>query len=507
MEPDLLSYLLSQFDLGTSTAENDPLLESAKIETQEYNDLYVHDRIDIIRGIKGAGKTALYRVFYYLQQYIIEKKNIYCVFGVEPSGDPIFKLYRNDFEKFNQVEFENFWGVYFIALVHSLIHENDNLQKALATDLDKIDELILKLGLKFNKGQFTRNESIRSYFNIFGKFKSVGVKTEFDQTTGGVKSITPAVELDPNKAHELSVRPIYLAEFRDAVANVLSSKNIRIWVMLDRLDEIFPHRSDVEKSGLRSLLKASYNFSHPNLRIKIFMRDDVIGYLAADGFTALTHVTDRSSTTMSWSKDELVHLIVKRLSFLTSIANYYDIDKEKIDNDKHYRETIFYTVFPSKIGTANTIEWLYANCADGNNIVTPRDMIDFFRFAKSIQFRQDRLDAKPRDLLLTVDTFKKALDELSVNKKDKFLFAEFPHLKSTFLKFEGSYSEYNKESLEKLLGAEYLKTIDDLRGIGFLKHIPKSGTYKIPVIWRSGLNIRRGKAHIQRAPRTKKSGA
>lgn len=68
------AWLLDQFNIGASTAEKDPLLEFAKIETQEFYDLYYHDRIDIIRGIKGAGKTALYRVFYFLRDYMVEKK-------------------------------------------------------------------------------------------------------------------------------------------------------------------------------------------------------------------------------------------------------------------------------------------------------------------------------------------------------------------------------------------------------------------------------------------------
>jgi len=319
------------------------------------------------------------------------------------------------------------------------------------------------------------------------------VKTGVDSATGQITSFTPSIEIDPTHASEISRRPIYLAEFRDTLANILANKNLRVWVMLDRLDEVFPHRSDVEKIGLRSLLKASYNFSHPNLRTKIFLRDDIIAYLASDGFSALTHVTDRSSSTMAWSKDELMHLIVKRISALSLLATHYTIDKAKVDKDKDYREGIFYSIFPPKIGNTHTMDWLYANCADANNVVTPRDMIDFFRFAKAEQFKLRKLNQKPQDFLLSVAAFKKALEDLSVHKKNTFLFAEFPHLKNIILKFEGSYSEYSKDAFAKLMGQDHIKILDDLRGIGFIKHVPKSGTYKIPVIWRKALNIRRVK--------------
>jgi hypothetical protein len=75
IESETLEYLLFQFDTGASTAENDPLLEVAKIETQQFHDLYWQDRIDIIKGIKGAGKTALYRLCYFLRKHLIDKKS------------------------------------------------------------------------------------------------------------------------------------------------------------------------------------------------------------------------------------------------------------------------------------------------------------------------------------------------------------------------------------------------------------------------------------------------
>lgn len=93
IEREDVQWQLDAFDLGASTAEKDPLLETAKIETQEFHDLYIHDRIDIVKGIKGAGKTALYRLFYFLKNHMIDTKAIYCIFGIEATGDPIFRQF------------------------------------------------------------------------------------------------------------------------------------------------------------------------------------------------------------------------------------------------------------------------------------------------------------------------------------------------------------------------------------------------------------------------------
>jgi hypothetical protein len=50
--------LLRQLDLGVSVAEQDNLLEAARIDTSAFADL-VEDRVDLISGSKGSGKTAL----------------------------------------------------------------------------------------------------------------------------------------------------------------------------------------------------------------------------------------------------------------------------------------------------------------------------------------------------------------------------------------------------------------------------------------------------------------
>jgi len=115
-------------------------------------------------------------------------------------------------------------------------------------------------------------------------------------------------------------------------------------------------------------------------------------------------------------------------------------------------------------------------------------------FAKAEQFKKFKLNPQDQDFLITEDIFKKALEELSRHKKTTFLFAEFPHLKEYVLRFEGGCSEHNGDSLKKILGTDWIKIVEELKSIGFVKHIPKNAVYKIPVIWRKGLNIKRVKA-------------
>ncbi|MDD5431844.1 MAG: hypothetical protein PHO70_02525 [Candidatus Omnitrophica bacterium] len=493
-KPNDVDSLLNSFDLGASTAEKDALLEIARIETQEFSDLYYYDRIDIVKGMKGSGKTALYRLLFFIRDMMIQKQNLYPIFGVEATGDPIFKLYQKEFEDYSEIEFINFWSLYFIVLVYKLIFNAEQLRRQLLDDdIKRIDGLLSNMGLKIVKSGFDFKEAPMSLIDLFRNAKKkVGVETKINPITSLPESFKPILEIEPLAREEISKRPLYLTEFKDLIVEILKKNNIRIWIMLDRLDEIFLHRSVTEKYGLRGLLRAAYNFSDPFLRVKIFLREDILDYLASDGFAAMTHIADRCSSAMSWSKDDILFLITKRLSSIEHVRNFFGFNSERIDRDKSYREEIFYRLFPPKIGKSKTFDWLYSCCSDGNDIVTPRDIIDFFKFAKSVQLKNFRSQPEAQEYLIEEDSFKKALGILSINKKNNFLFAEFNHLKECFLKFENSRVEHDNASLERILGQDCAKRIEELRSIGFLKYIPKSAVYRIPLIWRKGFNIKQG---------------
>lgn len=61
-QKEQLSKLLEHIDFGSSIAEKDELLETARVETSVFTDL-LNDKVDLIPGTKGSGKSALYRIF------------------------------------------------------------------------------------------------------------------------------------------------------------------------------------------------------------------------------------------------------------------------------------------------------------------------------------------------------------------------------------------------------------------------------------------------------------
>ena len=57
-QKDILFEILRTVDLGNSVAENDDILEAARVETSVFSDL-LEDRVDLIPGTKGSGEQSL----------------------------------------------------------------------------------------------------------------------------------------------------------------------------------------------------------------------------------------------------------------------------------------------------------------------------------------------------------------------------------------------------------------------------------------------------------------
>ena len=488
-------HLINAFDMGTSTAERDPLLPSAQILTQEFSDMVVKDRIDLVRGIKGSGKTALYRVLNIISenQRLEKEKKLYCIFGVEATGDPVFKKFKKDLAGFSISDFEKFWMLYFLSLIRDELNNNPSLKTIITSqeDAKSLEEFWKELEVPYEK----TTSLIKKVQNVIDRINvSAKLGVEFSPT--GAVGIKPEISLQRNPliAEYDYKEPKYVGDFRNKLCGLLKKSGFRIWILLDRLDEVFERRTKVEENGLKGLLKVSYNLSDESLRIKIFLRDDIINQLAnsENGFTALTHVTDRASSPMRWSKENILYLIVKRLSAMPQIQEYYNIESSKLEKIG-YCEQCFYKVFPSKIGKYSTWDWIMNMLSDGKEIVTPRDVIDLLNIAKAIEFKQFSTNKEDKEFLITKKSLVEALDSLSQDKKDKYLMAEFPHMKDSILKLEGKYSIYNSKSLEELFGLNWNKIVADFVSIGLLKHDAKKGWYRIPKIWIKGLKIIQGK--------------
>src|SRR5712692_7093745 len=113
-----LARVLTQVDLGSSVAEEDGLLQTARVETSVFTDL-LQDRVDLVPGTKGSGKSALYRIFVdFLSGHLLAQRKVVVAHGVRSEGDSVFHAFKEQFEMLSESDFVNFWCIYLISLSH-----------------------------------------------------------------------------------------------------------------------------------------------------------------------------------------------------------------------------------------------------------------------------------------------------------------------------------------------------------------------------------------------------
>ena len=123
-----LQILLQNLNLGSSVAEFDDILNKTRVETSAFSDIYF-DRVDLIQGTKGSGKTALFRIFVdFLPDTLLESRKVVIAHGVQSQGDTVFHAYKDKFEKLSEDDFVNFWCIYLTSLAHEQFVKGERYQ-------------------------------------------------------------------------------------------------------------------------------------------------------------------------------------------------------------------------------------------------------------------------------------------------------------------------------------------------------------------------------------------
>jgi hypothetical protein len=506
-----LANILPLIDFGSSIAEQDTLLESARVETSVFTDLF-NDKVDLVPGTKGSGKSALYRIFVdFLQDYLLDHQKVVVAHGVQHHGDNVFHAYKDEFEKMDENEFVNFWCVYLISLAKERFIRNSRYKDFLKDCLDETKTFYQSC----QNARITDFEKQKSLREVLGwtlaairswkpsiKFRPPGEVGEFEFNLFGKEELKTSTN-SKNETNE-PILAQYAHNIKNNLEAVLKKAGLSLWLMIDRLDEIFPRRSELETCALRGLLRTLRIFESKEIRIKVFLRDDILEQIVSNGhgFTALTHITARQSDTLRWSEDQILTMIVRRLYANEMLLKYLDVDSEQLGASRNYQEECFYKVFPQAVfpgeKQSSTLRWIYNHTADGRGIVTPRDVIDLLTKAKQKQQDEYKSDSSGEsNFIIGPTAIKYGLQELSKRKRITFLEAEFPHLWKYIKKFVGERTQYSEDDIRNLFGKNWQKVVEDLISIGVLGTEGRregTKTFKIPFLYRAGLEIRQGRA-------------
>jgi hypothetical protein len=502
-----LAPILRALDLGSSVAETDRLLETARVETSVFSDLLA-DRVDLIPGTKGSGKSALYRIFVdFLPDLLLRERKVVIAHGVQAPGDSVFHAFSDRFGKLDENDFINFWCVYFVSLAYEHFLKDPKYAQHLSAcgpDIDGFRRACAAAKIPQIEARRSLRDVLDWVLNVISRVKpklTYKPPGEVGEIQLEIFSEPQPEKLEPkDKAEPLEI-PKYISEIAQRLEEILVKANLHLWLMMDRLDEIFPRRSGIETKALRGLLRTLRIFQTPHIRLKIFLRDDIFDQVTStqNGFPALTHVTARQADSLRWSEEQILSLIVKRLFTSQPLRAYLGVDNEKLSASQQYQRECFGLVFPVSVHRgqhqSDTLRWIYNHTTDGRGVVTPRDVIDLLVRAK--QHQQDEFEADANgtaDWVIGPSSILYGLSELSKRKKDTFLKAEFPHFWPHIEKFIGGKTEYTERALRTLLGRKAPEITKDLVGIGFLSEIKRgtSLTFKIPFLYREALELSQG---------------
>jgi hypothetical protein len=290
-----------------------------------------------------------------------------------------------------------------------------------------------------------------------------------------------------------------------ALANdALEELDLTTWVLFDRLDVAFTESADLEANALSALFRVYLDIQHlPRLSLKIFLRNDIWQRVTRSGFPEASHIT--RSLSIVWNRDSLMNLVVRRLVRNEAIRDFYGVDEAEVLADATKQEALFGRVFPPKVDLGarrpSTFVWMLLRTQDGSEHNAPRELIHLLSASRNVQRRKLEEGQKepPGEALFDRGSIRDALAEVSRERLEQTLFAEYPHLRPWLLRFKRERTEQTAESLAEIWDVDRetaLQLGDELVQVGFFQErgAQRDPTFWVPFLYRDALEMVEGAA-------------
>lgn len=489
--------LLRAIRVGQRVAEDEKNeLSKYFVKTSQWHKLEANE-IDVVYGAKGTGKSALYALLTNNKVEFLGKR-ILLVPAENPMGASVFQSLIDDVEP-TENEIAYIWKLYILTLIVAEMRKL-NINDAVTNQLVAALELAGLLPKTFTPAVlFAR---AKRYILSFSEKEASEVEYSLGlDSDSGMPTATKKTVFRPDDKKALSNIPVDdLLVFAN---NGLKNSGYFLWVLFDRLDVSFAGKPNLEKVALRSLFRV-YSDIKPleNIRAKIFVRKDIWDRITEGGFREASHVIKTDN--IEWNRDGLLNLVVNRLLNNRGLVEYLKIDKDKVLSDLSKQEDVLSRIFPQKIDTGknpDTFDWILSRVQDGSKTSAPREVIHMLESVINGQVKRlEQGNHEPTgETLFDRIVFKNALEVVSKVRYEQTLCAEYPALKPYLEKLRGEKAEQRIETLMTIWGEELAQTqsiADQLVAAGFFESRAEKGglTYWVPFLYRSALNLVRGKA-------------
>lgn len=493
--------LLKKTTFGAQIAEDEQKeLVGYFVQTEDWVRIF-EGKIDVVRGEKGSGKSAIYATLLKKTDELFDR-SIIAIAAENLRGATVFKDLNVE-PPTSEREFIVLWKLYIMTLVAQAARDYGIRNKHTDSVIRILQDVKL-LEQEFSLQRTLRNvrEAAKRLLNPDALEGGV----ELNEISGTPKSVIFRITLseptpDQEKRGMISIDGVF-----GELNKGLQLAGYQVWVLFDRLDVAFTENHALEANALRALMRTYLDLrGAENISLKVFLREDIWNGIihTESGFREATHIT--KFVVLEWSPAALRNLLVRRLLSNQAILQEFKIDAEAVLQDAKKQTEIFDRFFPAQVEQgpqkATTFNWLLSRCRDGTQKTAPRELVHLLNSIRSQEVK--RLErgeaAAPNDQLFDRASFKPALYDVSNARLTQYLYAEYPRQKPFIEKLDGQKAEQTPESLAELWSTnegEARRHAKELTALGFFEErgSKESPTYWVPFLYRDALHLVQGKA-------------
>lgn len=301
-------------------------------------------------------------------------------------------------------------------------------------------------------------------------------------------------------AARLSIGPLSAA--LDDLDQRLERDDRRVFVSYDHLDRIpLPEQRRFRYASILVDFWLSLSNRYRRLRAKIFLREDIYTRVRSDWPDASK--VEARSVSLRWDAPQLFRLLVRHMSANDDLRRWL-LDHPRVEvvereglgwftrsdfADESERERLMSQIAGSHMGAGPTKgathRWLTSKTRDANQQVHPRSVLQVLAGAAQAELRQPRA---PENQLLHHISLTQGLQRASASRIAE-LKEEFPEV-AQLEKLRGVQLLLDKpEVLEKLGGEAPERTYDRLVEIGVL--VEEDGRVNVPDLYRFTFDMKR----------------
>jgi hypothetical protein len=491
--------LLKRVTFGSQIAEEETnALARYFVETDQWNRIEKGE-IDIVRGEKGSGKSAIYSLLNARTDEFFDR-GILLITAENPRGTTVFKD-LSAHPPTSETEFVVLWKLYILTLIADRMRDF-GIKDSNATQIYGLLEEAGFLEREMNLSGMLR--LVHEYARRLLKAESMEGGVNFDMNTGMPTGITGKITLrEPSsslRSHGFQSIDGLLSKAQSSLA----TSEIKIWVLLDRLDVAFADNHELEANAMRALFKVYRDIQHlDNLSFKIFIREDIWLRISEPGMREGSHLT--RYVHLTWTPMALLNLIIRRLLNNDALIEVLNIDAQAVLRSYEAQDQLFYRLFPLQVDQgrqkSRTFRWLVTRCADGTQKTAPRELIHLMNSIREKEIaRLEHGGAFPDGgFLFDRSVFKEALPAVSDARLKMYLYAEYPEERPFVQKLRKEKTEQTPESLAKIWGVSVEEAgthAQKLTDLGFfLLKDRRTGeaTFWVPFLYRDALEMVQGR--------------